>query len=189
MGELKSVLYGEPFVTERHRGGVNEVAVSPDSARVASASHDGIVLVRCSRSGRVLHTLKHDSSVTSVDWSPNGELLLTGSIDKTARVWRGSTGKLLHKLNFEEYVWRVRSRPAPGRAALDDSTFAVAMANPIAERKGAVLLVTASGKTQATFDIDGSRAYGLRLSQDGVLLAAGLYDDTVRLFDSATGRF
>src|SRR5205085_12583926 len=76
------------FTFSGHSDGVNAVAWSPDSKRIASASSDGTVQVWDAANGS--HVLKyhgHRSDVFAVAWSPDGKYIASGGLDNTVQVW------------------------------------------------------------------------------------------------------
>lgn len=80
-----------------HTRGVSDVAWSPDSTRLASASDDGTVQV-WSVSNPLADplTLKgHTNYVFCVAFHPNGNILASGSFDESIRLWDLSTGTCL----------------------------------------------------------------------------------------------
>lgn len=85
------VRLSEPMetVTLVHQGqGILGVAISPDSAQIATAGKDGKVSV-WQADGKLRGTLAgHTQRVTDVRFSRDGKLLASTSEDRTLRVWR-----------------------------------------------------------------------------------------------------
>lgn len=76
-----------------HDGPVIELAFSPDSRLVASASMDGTGRIWEARTGREpTPPLRHHDSVMSVSFSRDGQRVLTASADGTACLWRVTDG-------------------------------------------------------------------------------------------------
>lgn len=77
-----------------HTRGVSDVAWSPDSTRLASASDDGTVMVwSISTQPSDPQILKgHTNYVFCVAFHPNGNILASGSFDESIRLWDLSTG-------------------------------------------------------------------------------------------------
>jgi energy-coupling factor transporter ATP-binding protein EcfA2 len=90
----------EPLQIEPMRPGipihgqrVNDLAFSPDSKYLATASDDqsaAIVRIDPPRAARVVWVVKHTGSIRQVAFG-RGNVLATGSSDNTARVWQRST--------------------------------------------------------------------------------------------------
>ena len=71
-----------------HTGGVYAVAFSPDSKRIASASHDHTVKVWDAATGQETLTLKgHEHQVMSVGFSSDGWRLTSADWAGTVKVW------------------------------------------------------------------------------------------------------
>lgn len=76
-----------------HSAIIHDLAFSPDSARLASVSNDGtIVLQRIDEPQAITHR-GHDGAVTCVAWSPDGKSIVTGGGDGTVRLWSVTDGK------------------------------------------------------------------------------------------------
>ena len=77
-----------------HHAWVYDVAFSPDSRLLATASADHATRVLDVETGRdVLPPLEHNDHVYSVAFSPDGRWLLTACLDGTAHVWDVATGR------------------------------------------------------------------------------------------------
>ena len=69
------------------RGGVYELAYSPDSKQLAAASAIGIWIYDA-RTGKDLHVFTgHTSNVQCIAYSPDGRTLASGSYDGTILLW------------------------------------------------------------------------------------------------------
>ena len=76
-----------------HATNVADLAWSPDSARLATASMDGTIMVWDAASGHRIATLTaHTSFVKGVQWDPVGSYLASqvGGAGRAGREWRGS---------------------------------------------------------------------------------------------------
>jgi hypothetical protein len=87
-----------------HTGTVNDVAVTPDGARIVTGSADRTARIWDARTGAELRRLTgHTRPVNSVAVTPDGARIVTSSEDRTARVWDAQTGAELLRLN--NAVW------------------------------------------------------------------------------------
>lgn len=74
---------------ESARGGMGNVAFSPDGAMLAAGNAWYEVRWWSVSDGALLRAVKgHADSVNSVAFSPSGETLASGSLDGTVRLWR-----------------------------------------------------------------------------------------------------
>jgi WD40 repeat protein len=84
---------------EGHSDGVNSVAFSHDSARLASASGDRTVRIWDAHSGACLQTLKgYSSGVRSVAFSHDSARLASASDYRIVKVWDAHSGACLQTL-------------------------------------------------------------------------------------------
>jgi WD40 repeat protein len=82
-------------------GGVS-TAFGPDGRRLASGSHDGMVKVWDTATGKQLLSLTgHAGWVWSMAFSPDGERLASGSADGRVKIWDSTTGKELLSLTTD----------------------------------------------------------------------------------------
>jgi len=75
-------------VLEKHNGGVEYVAFSPDGARIVSGSWDKTIWVWNAETGEVVGGLH------PFTFSPDGTHIISGSWDQTIRVWNTATGEV-----------------------------------------------------------------------------------------------
>jgi hypothetical protein len=76
-----------------HREGINFLAWSADSTRLASAGGDSCVKIWDIRRGLELHTLSgHGAPVQGLAWNPAGTRLASGSWDMSLKLWDTATG-------------------------------------------------------------------------------------------------
>ncbi|KAI6198331.1 Notchless-like protein 1 [Aphelenchoides fujianensis] len=79
-----------------HQQLVNQVAFSPDTRLLASASFDKSIRIWCGQTGRFLKTLRgHVQAVYQLAWSADSRLLVSGSADSTLKVWNMNTKELM----------------------------------------------------------------------------------------------
>ncbi|GAC1579038.1 MAG: hypothetical protein NVS4B1_10040 [Ktedonobacteraceae bacterium] len=72
-----------------HDGRVNDLAWSPDSKYIASASSDHWVLIRDALTGTTAYSygISRKGMKNCVAWAPNGKHLASGGNDKTVELW------------------------------------------------------------------------------------------------------
>ena len=174
---------GQVIHTLSHRAPIQSVAMSPDGARLLSASAKTINLWDSS-SGQLVRTIEaHSSLVKSVAFSPDGTRLLTGgniglSGDQTLKLWATPTGQLIHAL-----------------VSLPDGVNAVAF-SPDGARllSGSYLEQTlklwdaASGQVLRSFTGHSGPIGAVSFSPDGERLLSGSWDKTLKLWDAASGQ-
>lgn len=87
------------FRVRQHPGRVDGVDISPDSARFASVSADGSLLVFSITTGeKLLGPIQHGEWLTAVKFSPSGEYIATASSSSRVRVWDAKTGSRLSEI-------------------------------------------------------------------------------------------
>ena len=80
---------------KEHPDSVNAIALSPDSAKLATAGGDWTVRLWEVSTGKYITSLTgHPSTVNAVAFSPDGKIL--ASAGSTLRLWDADTGKSLH---------------------------------------------------------------------------------------------
>ena len=87
---LLNVTTGKEVARCVQDGGMNDIAISRDIRRIATAGQDNMIRIWDSQSGAQVATLRgHESAVYSVCFSPDGRRLVSGGDypDNTLRLW------------------------------------------------------------------------------------------------------
>ena len=102
----------------KHDAGVTTLDYSYDGRSLATASHDGTLVIWDALKGTRLRSLRHQHGVVSVQFGREDEWVLTGSRDRTARLWGKETGQpLAEPLRHEEVVVAARLNVSGSRIA------------------------------------------------------------------------
>ena len=167
-----------------HTARVESVAFAPDGKTIASASADGKVRLWDVNTAQLKITLDlegHESSVYSVAFSPDGTTLASTDYDNTMRLWDVASGQLKNIIIGHTMA-----------VTLDGKIIAYADWET-------VQLWDASAQLKTTLDLEGhessvflpehqSSVFSVAFAPDGKTIAGAGYDNTVWLWDVATGQ-
>jgi WD40 repeat protein/serine/threonine protein kinase len=154
------------------------VAFSPDGSKLASGSWDSTVCIREVASRKVLRSwTAHEDYVVALAFSPDGRWLATAGSEDTVKLWDVASGQPGVTRNL--HAARLAFSPV-------GSLLAIATGDPFFSGSGGdVVLWDHQGPGQDRILHDaGSR---LAFSIDGLKLATGSSNDTVRIWNVATG--
>ena len=161
------------------RGGVYELAYSPDSTKLAVASSIGIWIYDA-RTGETLRLLTgHTSYVMCVAFSPDGSTLASGSYDDTIRLWDTDTGELKATLEHTGLM-RINSVAF----SPDGRTLASGGTDEFIK-----FWDVRTGELLRTFAGHAAAVSSVVYSPDGETLASYGADRRIHLWDAKTGEF
>jgi serine/threonine protein kinase len=75
-------------ITIAHDDIVVRAAFAPDSQRILSGDHGGVVRLGNAETGEVIRQVKHAGRVTALAFHPDGRRALSAGSDNTIRIWR-----------------------------------------------------------------------------------------------------
>jgi serine/threonine-protein kinase len=164
------------------------LAVSPDGSLLAVAGEDGVINLHDLATGRLLASLKgHESGVESLAFSPEGDLLASASWDHTVRLWDRQSRKGIAELRgFEHHVLCVKFSPDGKLVAASEGQTEV----PHAQQMPCQIRIwdAYSHVEFRAFQAHDNSIHALAFSPDAKILASGSMDQTVKLWDMATGK-
>ena len=171
-------------VLDGHTDNVQSIAWSGDGSRLVTTSRDTTARIWDGRDGTALGVLRgHENLVEMAAWSPDGERLFTVSYDGTARLWnvpappRSPAAEVEPRLlaSGDGFVWKAVWHPSGTRVA-------------IAANWGTALVrIGEEGPLGEPELLDEARARAVAWDPSGRLLAAALYDGTLRIWRDDTG--
>jgi WD40 repeat protein len=167
------------------------VAFSPDGTRLAAAvtrpNATSAVEIWDLRTGQVSQTLPGQGQDTvaacdAVAFSPDGMRLATGAQDQAVRVWDSRTGELLFTSRGHAGAVRGLAFSSDGRRLVSTSGQPNGQGPPTDLK-----LWDAEGKELLALSLPG-QGQGVAVSPDGAVVAATFLDNSVRLYEVATGK-
>jgi WD40 repeat protein/serine/threonine protein kinase len=170
--------------------GIRGMAFSPDGKRLAAVAGtvtiepNQEVKVWDTQTGREVHSLRgHVGGLQTVAFSPDGRRLASGGLDQTIKLWDTATGREVLTLRGHLYnILSVAFSPDGNRlvSASPDKTVRVWDASP---------MESATGEEFMTFRGHGGPVTSVAFHPaDGVCVASGSADATVKLWDPWSGR-
>lgn len=174
----------ETVIQKGHELAIVAIAVSPDSAFVATASKDKSIKLWETRTGREVRSfLGHEMTVSNITFSRDGKWLLSGSYDKTVRIWGVATGKALHTIVTEDIITDVVMDPRM-------KFFVAAGYNRSGDQDSATVfdLRTRQKIVRLPVNADESRGFGvtLAISPDGQWLGSGEDNRLINIYKTAS---
>ncbi|KAL4787297.1 hypothetical protein BJX76DRAFT_354244 [Aspergillus varians] len=157
--------------------GINDIAISPDSATIVSVSGNRKVRLWDVDSGHPIDTLEgHEDWVDTIAFSPLGGTVASGSGDRTVRIWDARTGDCLRILHGHEHS-------ASSVAFSPDGKLLASASYDRTIR----LWDTSTGAIFRILRGHDERIRAVHFSPDGRTVASGANDRNVRLWDVEKG--
>jgi WD40 repeat protein len=178
------------LVVQTGHQSVRAVAFSPDGKLVATGGGGTLKLWEVA-SGRELRTLSHATWAEAVAFSPDGKLVATAGWDKTAKLWEVASGRELRTLTGHTSRVNAVAFSPDGKVVATASGDRTAKLWEVASGRELRTLAHATSVEAVAFSPDGKVvATGVWLLVDRYLggLVERLRDDTVKLWDVASGR-
>ncbi len=146
-----------------------DLAFSPDGSKLASASHDGAVLVWHLPDGRKQLLKGHRADITDIAFSGDGSKLVSCGRDRTVRLWNLKTGKGKTIAELGDQALAVAYSPNGRRIAFADLGGEVGVVEP------GISDPEVLGRHQ-------ERVTSLSFSPDGRRLVSTSWDKTARVW-------
>ena len=188
------------FTFPGHSMEVNSVAISPTGQVIASSGGaDNTIKLWNLRTGELLRTFRgHSDNVNAVVFSPDGKILASGSSDATSKVWDVESGKLLRTLSgLNVGVNSVAIGPGGQILASVSNDYTIKLRNL---HTGSLLRILNSnsdrGRGVPSLEMNEglhilqnyvSRGDSVAISRDGLTLASGCDDNTIKIWNLLTG--
>lgn len=156
---------------------VGHATYTSDGARIVTASDDGSIRVRDSRSGELLATLTgHAAPVQFLAISPDGQRLASASHDRSVRFWNLAMQQPeTLRIDKQQLVSSVRFDPTGARVVVSSMGKTV----DIHDARTGELLVALDGHTASIQDA--------QFSPDGHLVLTVSSDHTWKVWDASSG--
>ncbi|MGC0120028.1 TIR domain-containing protein [Pseudoalteromonas piscicida] len=182
-----------------HSSTILSAKFSPNNNTLATTSKDRTIKIWNVNTGAVMHTLLgHTSSINNVAYSPNGLLLVSASNDKTLKLWNVNTGKLVRTFNGHLSSVNDVTFNTTGDfivSASDDKTIQVwdtssgNLINTFTKDLDCADCLYVLGKdSKKELEKHFDSVTSVAISPDSKIIASGSKDETIMLWDFASGK-
>jgi WD40 repeat protein len=131
----------------------------------------------------------HTGPTTFLQFTADGEHLITGSTDRTVRLWDVETGQTLRVLRPPGYSCVIMAASPDGqRLAVMSEDIRRERGKQVVTTSVVYLVAVADGRIERVLKDHTAPITSLAFSPDGKKLASGGHDNTIRIWDVATGR-
>ncbi|GAB1542532.1 hypothetical protein NUACC21_52060 [Scytonema sp. NUACC21] len=173
---------------EGYAGSVHSVAISPDGRTVASGNGDNTIKLWNPLTKKEIRTLYgHSSSVESIAISPDSKILATGSFDGIIKLWELSTGKEITTLREHSSTVRSVAFSPDGQTLASGSEDGTVKLWDIKNKQVTRILVGHTEPIRSVAISPISSEFSSDGEGPGGILASSSADDTIKLWDLATG--
>ncbi len=163
------------FCSVEHPGGIRAVAVSPNRSRILTGGANNDSRLFDVATGGLLHSFAHTNGVWSVAFSPDGMRTLAAGFDGVAQLRDARTGQMLREVRVDARVQGCAFSPDNARFILGCGDKLARIYDANSTRPPIVLAGHLSAVNAVSFSRDGSR------------VVTGSFDNTVRVWNAATG--
>jgi WD40 repeat protein len=160
-----------------HTNAIDAVAFSRDGSLLASGGHDAIIKLWDVRSGSELRALAgHTNTITALVFSNDGKTVVSGALDSTVRFWDVASGNVIRTIHRSVGVTSLA-------LSFDGQTLAISGFDPevrLVDFKTGNQIQVLKGHTKVVNSAS--------FSSNGLFLATGSNDNSVRVWDVPSGR-
>ncbi|HEX8114450.1 MAG TPA: AAA family ATPase, partial [Kofleriaceae bacterium] len=167
--------YALRVTLEGHVAPVLACAVTPDGARVVSASEDRTLKVWDPMTGHALATLEgHAGAVRSCAVTADGTRIVSASVDRTLKIWDPAAGRVLTTLNGHSAAVRACAMTADGERVVSAS-----------EDRTLKVWDPTTGHALATLQGHSAAVRACAVTADGRRTISASADGTLKVWDTA----